>query len=129
MAYTVKSVTCPSCGANLPVEEGRNQVFCSYCGTKVLITNENEHIYRHVDDAEIKKTEADSMLELKRLEIAENELVSKRKVNIIKIIISVILGIIMLICLGFGNGEGSSAVGTVCGIIIMWMWIYGAVKD
>ena len=54
MAVKFTSVKCPDCGAVLPIEEGRNQVFCSYCGSKIIITNENEHIYRHIDEAEIK---------------------------------------------------------------------------
>ena len=55
MAITLNSVKCPECGATLPIEEGRTQVFCSYCGAKVIVTNENEYIYRHIDEAGIKQ--------------------------------------------------------------------------
>ena len=48
MAIKFTSVKCPECGAKTHIEEGRNQAFCSYCGTKILITNENEYIIRHV---------------------------------------------------------------------------------
>ena len=54
MAIKLNSVKCPECGATLPIEEGRTQIFCSYCGTKVIVTNENEYLYRHIDEAEIK---------------------------------------------------------------------------
>lgn len=47
MAVKFISVKCPDCGAVLPIEEGRNQVFCSYCGSQIVMTNENEYIYRH----------------------------------------------------------------------------------
>ena len=71
MAITVNAVKCPSCGADLPVEEGRDKIFCSFCGTPIVITNENEHIYRHIDEAGIKQAETDRMIRLKELEIEE----------------------------------------------------------
>ena len=69
LAINFVSVKCPECGAQLEVEEGRTQAFCTYCGTKVLIQNENEHIYRHIDEAAIRYTE----LEMKRLEMEEEK--------------------------------------------------------
>ena len=45
MAIKMVSVRCPDCGAALDVEEGRTQLFCSYCGAKVIIHNDNEYIY------------------------------------------------------------------------------------
>lgn len=33
---------CPQCGAMLNIEEGRNQAFCTYCGAKLYIDNNNE---------------------------------------------------------------------------------------
>ena len=58
------SAKCPECGAALQVEKNRKEAFCTYCGAKVLIHNENEHIYRTVDEAELKKAE----VEAKRIE-------------------------------------------------------------
>ena len=55
MAIKMISVKCPDCGASLDVEEGRRQCFCSYCGAKVMINNENEYIYRTIDEADIKR--------------------------------------------------------------------------
>ena len=40
MAVKFTSVKCPECGANLPIEEGRERIFCSYCGTQIIMTNE-----------------------------------------------------------------------------------------
>ena len=53
MSVQFVSVKCPECGALLNIEEGRSQAFCSYCGTKILVHNDNEKIYRHIDEAGI----------------------------------------------------------------------------
>ena len=37
MAVKFTSVKCPECGANLPIEEGREKMFCSYCGTQIIM--------------------------------------------------------------------------------------------
>jgi uncharacterized Zn finger protein (UPF0148 family) len=34
----VEAVQCPSCGAPLQIEEGRQSAFCGYCGAKLRIT-------------------------------------------------------------------------------------------
>lgn len=71
MAITLNSIKCPECGAMLPIEEGRTQVFCTYCSAKVIITNENEHIYRHIDEAGIKQAETNRMVRMRELDLAE----------------------------------------------------------
>lgn len=71
MAIKMVSVRCPDCGASLDVEEGRTQLFCSYCGAKVIIQNDNEYIYRTIDDAEVKQAETQRMVMLKQLEMEE----------------------------------------------------------
>lgn len=73
MAIKFTSVKCPECGANLPIEEGRERMFCTYCGTQIIITNENEHTYRHVDEAEVKRAETERLVHLKELELEEKE--------------------------------------------------------
>lgn len=74
MAVKFTSVKCPECGANLPIEEGRERIFCSYCGTPVVITNENETIVRHIDEAKIKRAETDRMIQLEQLELEKKRL-------------------------------------------------------
>lgn len=69
MAIKFTSVKCPECGASLPLEEGRKQVFCSYCGTKVMVTNENEYIYRHIDEADVKKAETDRIIRMRQQDL------------------------------------------------------------
>lgn len=124
MSLSFISVKCPECGANLPVEEGRNQVYCSYCGASILINNENEHVFRHVDEAGIKQAETDRLVELKRLEMEEKQKASNQKVKTLKIVLSIALGIIMLAALATGS-ENASMIGLVCGIILMYMWLIG----
>lgn len=38
------SLKCPSCGAELSVEEDRDICFCTYCGAKILIEQSDEAI-------------------------------------------------------------------------------------
>ena len=47
MAININSIKCPQCGAFLPIEEGRTKCFCSYCGSGIAITNDNEDYFRH----------------------------------------------------------------------------------
>lgn len=68
MARTVK---CPGCGADLTVKDGnRDFMFCEYCGTKVRLDDYQE-THRYVNEAEVKKVEADREIELRKMEIEE----------------------------------------------------------
>lgn len=68
-------VVCPKCGANLNVEEGRKECFCSYCGTKIVVDNENSkestNTYVRIDEARIREAEAKERIRLKELELME----------------------------------------------------------
>ncbi len=44
---------CPQCRADLSVDKDMKQAFCMYCGNKIIICNENEYIYRSVDEARL----------------------------------------------------------------------------
>ncbi len=67
------SQRCPHCGAELSIDPGRQQAFCQYCGTKLLIEDENTHTininYRNVDEARLKEAE----VRLKELEYAREQ--------------------------------------------------------
>lgn len=73
---------CPNCSANLEVKDDAKQCFCTYCGTKILLSNENEHTYRIIDEARIKEAELNHQLELRRMEkesgLAEASLEEKK---------------------------------------------------
>ena len=73
MAVNLINVECPQCGAGLNIESNRQFAFCSYCGAKVIINNENEHIYRTIDEAGIKQAETERIIRLKEIEIEEKE--------------------------------------------------------
>lgn len=55
-------LTCPKCGAQLDVKEGTKSCYCTYCGTKILINDENVktvNIHQTItDEAKIKEIEA-----------------------------------------------------------------------
>ena len=57
---------CPQCGANLEIEQGRKELYCSFCGTKLFIDDETRTMriennininktIRYTNDAEITK--------------------------------------------------------------------------
>ena len=71
MSIKLLAIKCPECGATLDIEEGRKQLFCSYCGSKVLVENDNEYIYRRVDEARIREAEVKEKIRLRELEMEE----------------------------------------------------------
>ena len=50
----MKSLRCPSCGANLEMDDSKEYGFCSYCGTKVQI---NDRINVNVVHTQEKKAQ------------------------------------------------------------------------
>lgn len=120
------SLKCPECGAVLSAEEDRNQMFCSYCGAKIIITNENEHIYRHIDEgqikeaeAQIKKAEVEQSIQLKKLDIIERKRAALEKAKKLKVIISIIIGIIGISLIS----AGVNSVGYLCLTGLIWIWL------
>ena len=41
MAITLVPMTCPQCGATIEVPVAQDECFCTYCGTRILINNDN----------------------------------------------------------------------------------------
>lgn len=102
MSIRLNSLKCPECAATISIEEGRTQCFCSYCGAKIAITNENEFVYRNVDEADIKRAETDRIVKLRQIKFFE-------KITKTKIIISIITGILGLLLTVIGwIGGGAS---------------------
>lgn len=132
MAVKFTSVKCPDCGAVLPIEEGRNQVFCSYCGSKIIMMNENEYVYRHIDEAEIKQAETERILRLKKIEFIEKKREEAAKIKRIKIKLTIVLGILAVIFIGMGyvgTNDGFIMPGLICCIIMACMWLLGDDQD
>lgn len=69
MTISVKTYKCPSCGANVDVKDSEKEAYCSYCGTKIKVQNDNEIIINHVDAAEMKKHD----IELEKMNLAREE--------------------------------------------------------
>lgn len=112
MPLKINVINCPSCGAAIPIQEGTAQITCSYCGSKFAITNENEFVYRHVDEARVRQAEIERMIRLKELEMEEK----KRQIGNYKII--AVSGVILLLALiaGIGHLIGDSGL-TYFGLI------------
>ncbi len=63
---------CPSCGATLNVAEEQRQLYCQYCGTKIIVDDgvrrtEIKHVIR--DEARLKEAEAYENVELAEIEL------------------------------------------------------------
>ena len=97
MSYNLISVKCPDCGQTLSIEENRTQAFCTYCGAKVLISNENEYVIRQVDEAGIKKAETERLIKLKELELQEQREIQTRKLRRVLTVIWLIISVILLV--------------------------------
>lgn len=116
MGIKLNSLKCPECAATISVEEGRTQCFCSYCGAKIAITNENEFVYRNVDEADVKRAETDRTIKLHKMKFHEKMTKTKLVIGII----SGILGILFFI-LGFISDESDSDLSfTIIGMFLLF---------
>ena len=105
MSIRFIAVKCPQCEVDLSIEEGRPFAFCTYCGTKVMIKDENEHIYRNIDEARIKESETERIVRLRELELEEKEKTHERKTKMIAYGIALAFVLIgSLICIVSING-------------------------
>ena len=109
MTVRLIAVKCPECGATLNIEENRQQAFCTYCGTKVLVHNENEHIWRNIDAAGVAQAETERFVKAKQIEFAERkwQAAEKRRKN--RVMFALILGAagaVMMIA-GFMAGKAT----------------------
>ncbi len=114
----MNTIKCPECNAFLPIEEGRSHIYCSYCGASIILTNENEHIIRTIDEAGLKDAETRRMVETKRMEMREKNRASARRVLTLKIIVSIVLGIV-----GLAGIAASSFVGLGALLILAYIWM------
>ena len=125
----VISLKCPECGASLSIEEGRTQCFCQYCGTKIMLDDERSYTktIHTIDDTKIRQAEINREIQLKKMEIEEKKDRRKRIGIILKVIVSLILGVIgggsLLIGLS-EDIEAFSIFGLLCVAILGWMWLF-----
>jgi uncharacterized Zn finger protein (UPF0148 family) len=105
MSITFVSIKCPECGAEIPIEEGRKCVFCSYCGTKVFANDDDKQDSRQSDEARLKEAETEYMLQKRKIELEERrrEKAEKRKKTKIKITIALIIALVIFIVIGLAG--------------------------
>lgn len=102
------SVVCPNCGAQMSIEHHCKQAVCGCCGTQLLIHNENEKIVHTIDEAGIKRAEAEYKLGAQKIEVdAENERLKlelqklkeeKESQNLNRIMLGLGIFLIFLLC-------------------------------
>lgn len=73
MAIQIQSFKCPECGATLQGDNKQAVMFCSYCGARLSVTNDNENVYRIVDDAEMTRAETERAVAYKHLDILDRK--------------------------------------------------------
>ena len=125
MAIQFVSVKCPECNAVLSIEKNRNMAFCSYCGAKIMMNNENEHIYRQIDEARIREVELEQMIRLKELEIEEKDRDRTRKGVAIAFGIALIFVVVGALMCAFSR-EMTGVGGVVIGL---WIGLFAFMKS
>lgn len=118
----VVSLTCPGCGANLSIENGRKECFCQYCGMKIMLDDESI-TYRTVDEARIKEAEVRmheiDLWEKRRTEWKKNLMLG------VKITIPITVILILFTVIGYMNGiDKLETVGSVSLSILAIIWVY-----
>ncbi len=104
---------CQQCNATLSVEADREMLFCTYCGNKILLNDENKHTIHYVDEADIKRAETERMIQLKELELDEKRRSKKKKEIIIWLLV-----IVGLVILGFSEFP-------ICFFVAPIVWFIG----
>ena len=120
------SVKCPDCGAALQFEEGRQTAFCSYCGAKILLHNENEHIYRNIDEAGIRQAENERMYMMKELEIEEKNEKHHRLLTFIWLFCTIAMFVVGFIMISTDPTNGDSP-GWMMIVLGMAVGLWGAI--
>lgn len=126
MAIKLISIKCPECGASLDIEEGRERLFCSYCGTQIMAQNENEYIYRRIDEAGIKQAETDLVIQLKKMEMIEKERAASARSKKFKIMLSVPLFFVAIVGLSIGIDKTDISLfcaGCISATVLMVLWL------
>lgn len=127
MSIKLISIKCPECDAALQIEKGRKQCFCTYCGSKIMLENDHEYVYRHIDEAKVKEAETDRMIRLKEIEIEEQRRLEIKKQKDFKVKLSIALGVIAFLGLGIGytfdSAIGFMVVGFIAVLILAFMWL------
>lgn len=103
MAQNLQKMFCPSCGAPIIFEEGREDTFCSHCGCQ--LHRDDENIVRKMEHVERKLEHEEKKMEYKdRHEEREHELTKaerERKDALLCIALAIIFGIGFMLFIKF----------------------------
>lgn len=73
MAITLVPMICPQCHATIDAPVDKDSCFCTHCGTRILINNDNVktiNINQHItDDARIEEAKAKSRQDLSKVSV------------------------------------------------------------
>lgn len=104
----IVSLKCPGCAAVLSNGD-KDVMFCKFCGSKLIIDNDNEHIYKNIDVANVKRAETEQLVKLKQLEMKEKEEEHKKVILKLKIKSSIALAVVGIMMMVIGEIFGSAS--------------------
>ena len=123
VATKTDAIKCPSCGAPVSLAGGRTEDFCGYCGARVVAEKTNEHVVRHIDEAEVKHAETEAAVRLKELEMEQQRRELEERRRPVQSMINGILVVAMLAC--FGLGMSGASIGLIgAGVILAWVLLF-----
>ena len=102
---SVIALNCPSCGAELSVDEDREYTFCVYCGTKILLKDQNEKTTRHINEADVIRAKTEREIAMQELALKEKA----RQRDRTRLILYIVWGVVSVLCAVIGYGFGFSS--------------------
>ena len=120
---------CPRCGANLINSDSKDILYCQYCGTKIMLSDENtftinKNINQNInktihtiDDARITRAETERISKMHQIELDKEKSKNSQKMHNLKMACSVFLGLCALTRL---TDDLFVSILCVCGIILIW---------
>lgn len=123
MATKTDAIKCPSCGAPVSLADGRTEGFCGYCGARVVAEKTNEHVVRHIDEAEVKHAETEAAVRLKELEMEQQRRELEERRRPVQSMITGVLVVAMLACFGISYGSIFSGGGSLSGLFMVGLVI------
>lgn len=139
---TTLTLKCPNCGADIEVDSSREFCFCQYCGTKVLLSDENkktinlnidQNITNHIiDDAEIIRAKTEEFVAKKTISTTKVEsyvdILKSIPLGIVVVILFVISRICMSISFLHGFGQSLSLASFLLAIIAIFRFFFKKIK-
>lgn len=133
------SVKCPECNAQLSIKNDKSFFYCEYCGTKLILHDNNkliiDHTYRKINEAEVIRANTERYIALEQLKLEKEKRQYARNIalvngilNILKYVIKtfIILFLLFLTIIGiiaaFEGPEELGIVGIISGAILFFIW-------